>query len=238
MKNASWVEIIFLFFVSNVFSQNQKIKISDDLEIQKISDHVYIYISYHDLETIKHFPANGMIYVHNGKSLLIDTPWEIDGTRKLIDWIPQHLKVSIEGVIVTHWHEDCMGGLQVFHDAGIKSYANTMTSEFAKQQGLPVPQNLFNESCVLNLGGEDVFCFFPGGGHTKDNIVVWIPNEKILFAGCIAKAMNWSSLGFIGDADIQSWPKSLNKLLLRFPECQGVIPGHGDEDPKKKTLQQ
>jgi glyoxylase-like metal-dependent hydrolase (beta-lactamase superfamily II) len=58
--------------------------------------------------------------------------------------------------------------------------------------------------------------------------VVWIPQEKILFGGCMLKALAWNGLGFTGDADVEEWPNTLNRLLEDFSGAEIVIPGHGD----------
>ena len=210
-----------------LIAQDKKIKISDDLEILEISENAYIYISYYDLESTPHYPTNGMIYINGGSCFLIDTPWTIRETEALINWINSELQVRVEGVIITHWHSDSMGGLEFIKKNGIKSYANNVTLETAKAKDLPEPETGFNASLILNLGNKELHCWFLGGGHTIDNIVVWMPGEKILFAGCFAKAMNWQGLGYLGDADLKAWPIALNRALKEFPDSKIVIPGHG-----------
>ncbi|HOZ15061.1 MAG TPA: hypothetical protein PK784_09755 [Tenuifilaceae bacterium] len=38
-----------------------------------------------------------------------------------------------------------------------------------------------------------------------DNIVVWIPLEKILFSGCMAKSTNSTNLGNTVDGDLKAY---------------------------------
>ena len=231
MKHSGFILKIFLFFVlvsNTAFCQVTTIKISDDLELLKISENSYIHISYHDLENAPHFPANGLIYINNGKAIIIDTPWTDELTKTLTKWLKDSLEVIVEGVIVTHWHVDCMGGLNEIHAAGIKSFSHKLTREIAILKKLPVPKLEFQDSLVLRLDEKKIICKYLGAGHTIDNIVVWIPAEKILFGGCMLKALGWKGLGFTGDADLDEWPKTLNKLLIEFPESRIVIPGHGE----------
>ncbi|MGA2822284.1 MAG: hypothetical protein ABSE72_02040, partial [Bacteroidales bacterium] len=47
-----------------------KIKVSDDIELIKISDNVYVHISYAELPGFGRFPSNGMIYINKGKAFL------------------------------------------------------------------------------------------------------------------------------------------------------------------------
>ena len=203
------------------------IKISGDLELKKISDHCYIHISYHDLENAPHFPANGLVYINQGKAYIVDTPWTNELTDLLIQYLQDTMKVSVECVIPAHWHEDCMGGLETVHKMGIQSYAYQLTAEICKEKKLPVPQITFNDSLLIGPENELLLKYL-GPGHTEDNMIVYIPSEKILFAGCMAKALGWNSLGFTGDANIPKWPETLKNVLHRFPDAKIVIPGHGN----------
>jgi metallo-beta-lactamase class B len=229
-KSLFILSIMLSLLLATDFSiaRDKIIKITENLESIKISENSYIHISYHDLTNSKHFPANGLIYVIDGKAIIIDTPWTDEETKALIDWLNDSLKVSIEGVVVTHWHIDCMGGLNAIHKAGIKSYASSITCEIARSKDLPVPEFGFSESLALKLGDNDILCRYLGAAHTRDNIVVWIPEEKILFGGCMLKALEWTGLGFTGDADVDEWPHTLNRVLEYFPDADIVIPGHGN----------
>ena len=69
--------------------------------------------------------------------------------------------------------------------------------------------------------------YYPGGGHTVDNTVVWIPNEKILYAGCLVKEISSKTLGNTSEADLNAYPKTLQNLLDKYPDAETVVPGHG-----------
>ena len=102
-----------------------------------------------------------------------------------------------------------------------------MTVDLAKEHGKPVPQNGFTDSLYLSFHGEDVCCYYLGCGHSTDNIVVWIPSEKILFGGCMVKEIHSKGLGSISDSNVEEWPETIQKVMEKFPEAQIVIPGHG-----------
>lgn len=225
-----WKKVFLVVSIIMIFIQIIKavpvIKISDDLELNKISDHCYIHISYTLFESGYRMPANGLIYINQGKAFIIDTPWTNNLTQLLISYLQDSLKVSIEGVIPTHFHVDCMGGLEYVHKAGITTYACQLTSEICKEKNLPVPQITFKDSLALGMYGNLILKYL-GPGHTEDNMVVYIPKEKILFAGCMAKALDWKSLGFTGDANVPEWPNTLRKVITAFPDAEVVIPGHG-----------
>lgn len=219
--------IIFIFVVINYsIAEEQRIKISADLELQKISDHCYIHISYTLFESGHRMPANGLVYINDRNAFIVDTPWTNELTELLIQYLQDSMLVTIEGVIPTHWHVDCMGGLESVHQLGIKSYAYQLTAEICKEKKLPIPQVTFQDSLILGANS-DLLLKYLGPGHTEDNMVVYIPKEKILFAGCMAKALAWKGLGFTGDANIPKWPETLKRVKASFPDAKIVIPGHG-----------
>ncbi len=217
-----------IIFAKVTFAQDEMIKISDDLELRKISTNAYIHISYQDLQNYRHVPANGLIYFEKSKAFIIDTPWTNEQSRILVNWLRENLVLEIEGVIATHWHDDCMGGLNEIKKMGIKTYSHKLTREITQSNNLPVPQFDFQDSLTLKVNENKIICYYFGAGHTVDNIVVWIPEEKILFGGCMVKTLRQRNLGFTGDADVKEWPNTLKKLLKKFPESKIVIPGHGD----------
>ncbi|UCH14786.1 MAG: subclass B1 metallo-beta-lactamase [Bacteroidales bacterium] len=203
------------------------IKISDDLELSKISDNSYIHISY--LVTLRgqRVACNGLIYINGNEAFIIDTPVNDEVTLELINWLKSNLNVGIAGLIATHWHVDCMGGLGQVHKCGIKSYAHELTCEIAESKNLPVPEVSFKDSLVINSGEKEIICKYFGAGHTIDNIVVWIPEEKILFGGCMIKSLSATRPGNIRNADLDSWPGTMEKAITRFKNARIVVPGHG-----------
>lgn len=217
----------FILIIQSVYGQENTIKIEQDLELIPIVDHGYIHISYHDLGNSRNVPANGFVITHQGKGLIIDTPWTNEQTIILIQWLKDSLQIHVQGVVVTHYHRDCMGGLEAVHEANIPSYSHNLTQEIAQEKKLVVPKIGFQDSLIIQLDDMDVICYYVGPGHTVDNIVVWIEKEKLLFGGCMVKALSWGGLGYTGDAVLDRWPGTLKKILAKFPETIIVIPGHG-----------
>lgn len=221
--------LISLSFILDVSAQGEpeKILVSDNIEIHKLSDNAYRHISYFQTESWGKVGANGLIMVKDGKALMIDTPWDNSQTKELTEWVKDSLHATVTTVIPTHWHGDCMGGLAYLQSQNVSSYANQMTIDIAEKENLPLPQHGFKESLTVDFQGLPIECYYPGGGHTVDNIVVWIPSENILFGGCLIKDMKTTNLGNLSDADVEAWPASVQKVIDKFPEAKTVIPGHG-----------
>jgi metallo-beta-lactamase class B len=167
-----------------------------------------------------------MIFINGNDAFLFDTPVTDSLTMDLVSWLRDSMKLKIVGFIPNHWHVDCMGGLKYLQSQKIESYANQMTIDIAKTKDLPVPTHGFKDSLKLHLGDKLIECYYFGAAHTLDNIVVWIPSEQILFAGCMVKSLN-SDLGNTVDGDLIAYPKTIDKLIERFSKAKIVIPGHG-----------
>lgn len=166
-----------------------------------------------------------MVFINNGEALVFDTPANEVASKVLIHLLQDSLKVKIVGIVVNHFHEDCLGGLKAFHSLSVPSYANQRTIVIAKSNDFVVPQNGFNKRLILKVGEEKVKNFYFGAAHTKDNIVSYIPSEKVLFGGCMVKALR-ASKGNLFDADTSKWSKTIVDVMKLKPAI--VIPGHGE----------
>jgi metallo-beta-lactamase class B len=222
------VTFLFSFIQLSGLSQYQKIKISGDIELIKISDIAYVHVSYTSSPKFGRFPSNGFLLVNNGNAFLFDTPMTDSLTLALLLYLQDSLKLKIKGFVTNDWHEDSMGGLKLIDSLGIPSYSNELTRQIAQSKKLPIPKYGFNDSLSLVLGDKTIKCAFYGAAHTLDNIVVWIPSEKILFADCMVKELKAKNLGFTGDGDLELYPKTLEMVKAKYPDAAIVIPGHGN----------
>lgn len=228
MKQLTFVLLLLtLHFFSTAQTSRKTINVSDDLQLFRITDHTWVHVSVSEIAGFGSVSSNGVIFINKGKAFLFDTPVTDSLTEALVRIISDSLQSKLVGFVPNHWHEDCMGGLKYLQRIGIESYANQMTIEEAKKRNLPVPANGFADSLHLELAGKPIKCWYPGGGHTKDNIVVWLPDEKVLFAGCMLKEMKSKTLGNLADADIKSWPGTIEKVIRKYKNVEIVIPGHG-----------
>jgi metallo-beta-lactamase class B len=222
--------LIFLVVIQfEGFSQFDftKVHISKDIELIKLSENAYVHVSYSSLPNFGRFPSNGLVFINGGEAFLFDTPVTDSLTKDLVSWITDSMNVKIVGFVPNHWHEDCMGGLSYLQDQNIVSYANQMTKEIATAKNLPVPTVGFTDSLQLQLGNKLVACHYFGAAHSIDNIVVWIPSEQVLFAGCMIKSAHSKDLGNTVDGDLTAYPKTIDKLIERLTNAKFVIPGHG-----------
>lgn len=225
----SKLSILIILMINSLYpiAAQQRTSISDELQVSKLSNNVYLYTSYLETQEFGKVGANGLIIVKNDKALLIDTPWNNSQTEILDQWVQDSLHATVNTLVATHWHDDCMGGLEYLQSKGVNSYANAMTIEISEEKGLPIPQHGFVDSLEIDFEQIPVECYFMGAGHSSDNIVVWLPTQDILFGGCCIKDLSSVNLGNLADADTQAWPSTITRISHKFSNVKIIVPGHG-----------
>jgi len=201
--------------------------LSDDVTIQQIAPSVWLYTASFNLPEYGRVPANGLMLVDKNEALLVNTPWTDSQTALLFDWAREKRQASIRKMILTHSHQDCAGGLAEVHRRGAESWALDKTADLLKAAGKPSPTHTFPEKTTVSCGNKAVELFYPGPGHALDNIVAWLPESRILFAGCLAKSLDAKNLGNTKDGDLQRYPDSLKTVKRTCPDAVLVVPGHG-----------
>jgi len=199
---------------------------SETLTIEKLTEHTLLHISYLNTNDFGKVACNGMIVIDKGEALIFDTPADDPTSKELIDWVENNLKYKVKGIIVTHFHTDCLGGLAEFHDRQIPSYASNKTIELAKSHNYTLPQHGFDNQLEIPVGKKKVFNKYVGEGHTRDNIVSYFAPDKVLFGGCLIKAVDAGN-GNLEDANVNDWSSTVEKIKAAFPKAELIIPGHG-----------
>ncbi len=210
---------------ANTF-QPKEVYNSERLIITQIAANSFVHVSYLQTNDFGNVPCNGLVIRNGSETIVFDTPTNDTSAAELINWIGDSLQCKINAIVPTHFHDDCLGGLNAFHTKAIPSYANAKTIELATAKNFTVPQNGFTDSVVLNIGNEKAIVQFFGEGHTKDNVVGYFPSDHILFGGCLIKEVD-ASKGFLGDATIAAWSGTVEKIKAAYPGLKLIVPGHG-----------
>lgn len=200
---------------------------SDSLKINQIDENSYQHISYLKTESFGLVSCNGLVVVDGDEAIIFDTPTSNFVSKELLKWLETSLDKSLKAVVVTHFHNDCLGGLETFHAAKVPSYASFKTIALAKKENLELPKNGFEREKKLKIGKNFVDLSYFGEGHTKDNTVGYFPKDKILFGGCLIKEVG-ASKGYLGDSNEKDWAKTVKNVKLRYPNLKTVVPGHGE----------
>lgn len=126
-------------------------------------------------------------------------------------------------LVLTHYHAVRTLGAAAFDVRRIIAHANTKAlidergeQDWASEQGrmprlftgaetipgLTHPTDTFDDALTLEVGDRTVELRYLGRGHTSGDIVIWLPDERILFAGDLVEAQ---AAPYMGDAHIADW---------------------------------
>jgi glyoxylase-like metal-dependent hydrolase (beta-lactamase superfamily II) len=230
--------ILCLFVSAVAFGQKPVQKIS----ITHLTKNFYVCTSYgYPDDKSPAYPANSLFAVTDKGIILVNTPWGDEQTQQLIDSVKQRFNKKIIFCVATHFHDDCLGGLDVLKKQGAKTYSSKQTYTLAKKENNELPQYTFARDTTFNIAGITLQTYYPGAGHTQDNIVVWLPQQQVLFGGCLVKSLEATTKGFTGDADLTQWPLTIKNVAIRYKAARYLIPGHlgwqGDRKQLSHTLQ-
>ena len=232
MINMSYIFLAFTFVsgISHVQAQSnlrEWIQIGDRQRMKELSKDVWLHEWKMEVEGFGTVSSNGLLIVNGKEALLVDTPKDDAMTAVVLAWAKGILGVEVKKAIITHFHNDRMGGIAALHDADVQTIAHTQTARLGSEKGYPKPSVTFQQEKKIILNGRSVMAFYPGAGHSRDNIVVWLEDEGLLYGGCFIKSGESKNLGNLEDAFVNDWPASLLKTVGEFPETKIVIPGHG-----------
>ncbi len=201
---------------------------TEKLCISFLRPQVYLHTSYLKTESFGLVPCNGMLLVNEGEAVVFDSPTDDAAAGELIRFVKENLNASIKAVVATHFHADCIGGLDEFHDHDIPSFAHQKTLDILTEKGgsATMPKQGFEDEFVFKIGGKEVLTSFFGEGHTLDNIVGYFPHAQTIFGGCLIKEPG-AGKGNLEDANTAAWSATVRKLKARYPDAELVIPGHG-----------
>jgi len=210
---------LIISFTSYAQSDSAKITFT------RLTNNVYVFTSNIMLSSGP-FPCNGLYIPTKEGIVLIDMPSYNWLTKQLIDSLTKKYHQKIILSISTHFHSDRTGGITALKQAGVKTYSSLQTLQACIKSGDQQARYYFTKDTVFTLGGVTLQTYYPGPGHTSDNIVVWLPQQKILFGGCFVKSTDTDDIGNVADANVAAWPASIKKVMAAYKDARFVIPGH------------
>ena len=227
------------------------VALSSDLRIVNLQEGVFQII--HAFP----WAANSLLVrVSDDSVVWVDTPYEDGATEQVLGWVREALGDVEILEINTGYHWDNAGGNGALLRNGIPVWGADLSAALLRDRGewirsetlrslgaaeharyravhadqiFHAPDHRFpiEEGFQFEIGDEVIEAFYPGPSHAPDNLVVYFRNRRILFGGCMIRALESRSTGYTGDADLENWPPAVEAVIERYPEAELVIPGHG-----------
>ncbi|WXK59076.1 subclass B1 metallo-beta-lactamase [Parerythrobacter aurantius] len=210
-----------------------------EVSFTELAPGVWQHTTYLDLMGFGPVPSNGLLVVDGDATLLVDTAWTDAQTAQILRWAAEVLGKPVRAAVVTHAHQDKMGGIGALDAAGIQSWANPLSNRLAPEEGLlPTSDTLaFDAQGWATGAGAAVLAplkvYFPGGAHTRDNIVVGLPERGLAFGGCMIKGSDSSTLGNLGDADTAAYAQSVRNFGTAFPDAGLIVMSHSPAEGRR-----
>ena len=241
-----------LVFSSVAYAQAANPVDAIQLKPVQVAPHTYFVQGFAEMGSSanQNFISNAGFVVTPGGVVVMDALGSPILAQKLIAEIKKVTKQKVVAVIVSHYHADHIYGLQEFKKIGAKIYAqgegrNYLSSETAKQRLIAsridfapwVNTNTqlisadvwIDKQSKLNIGGVEFLISRVGPAHAPEDLMVYVPSEKVLFTGDLVFR---GRIPFVGNADSKGWLIALDEIAKLNPNV--VIPGHGGFSVKPK----
>ncbi len=192
--------------------------------------------------------SNSGLIVGADGAVAVDALMVPSMTRRLLAAIRKTTRKPIGQLINTHHHLDHTGGNRFFRDATIIATAKCRDAlapgfpplpllqrfipRFAREFPLlrvMLPTVTFEDRMVIHDGAHEIHLWHPGTpAHTVGDATVFLPKERVLFAGDIAFHYV-TPLAFQGH--VGNWIKAADRLMTY--EADVIVPGHGPVGTKQ-----
>jgi glyoxylase-like metal-dependent hydrolase (beta-lactamase superfamily II) len=217
--------------------------------LTKIAENVYAYAGTKDASPGHSYAANAGIVVGTDGVIVIDTLTSAKEGRRLLKDIRAVTKKPIKYVVTTHGHFDHSFGACVFTDLGATLVGHELDRDYLAKHGeallkkpqavgltpqdlagtrITLPSLTFTERLTIRLGGETVELIHLTPSHSAGSTLVYLPRQKVLFAGDI---LFTDFHPFLGEGDIPGWVKTLD--FIQGMDVGAIVPGHGPLSTKK-----
>ncbi len=166
--------------------------------------------------------------------------------RRWLSKLREHTDKPVRYLVLSHYHAVRVLGASAFDAETIVSSEQTRQlvaergqqdwdSEYGRMQrlfeepasipGLTWPTLTFRDKLTIELGGDrgELVLEFLGRGHTEGDIVAWLPQQKILFAGDLVES---EAALYTGDAFHFDWPAATLDRIKSFGAEQ-LVGGRG-----------
>jgi glyoxylase-like metal-dependent hydrolase (beta-lactamase superfamily II) len=188
-------------------------------------------------------PNAGFVVTSEGV-VVIDALASPKQGRELLQAIRSITRQPVKWLVLTHHHPDHHFGAVVFQREGARIIAHPDRATLASEGGedalmadwvrvvgldamrgfefADTPDRPVTGTDTLSLGGRTLVIAHPGAAHSPGDLVVWLPKERILFAGDLLVE---DGVTMVVDGNSGVLLQALERIDSLRP--RSVVPGHG-----------
>ncbi|MCK5918929.1 MAG: MBL fold metallo-hydrolase [Cocleimonas sp.] len=247
---------IIIFSILSLFSST--VLADALLKVHKVDDNIYALVGELSQRSKDNFGNNsthGVIVTDEGV-ILIDSGGSYLGAQQIHKTIKTITDKPIKIVINTGGQDHRWFGNEYFQKLGAKIIASSKTQadqkdradaqmsrlemligDSLKKTNPVAATEVFETTKQVQLGKVKLELHHFGAAHTVGDLVVWMPDKKIMFTGDIV--FNNRMLGIGPAKNFQSWINVFEKMAAFKPSH--IVPGHGNpsnlDEASKNTYQ-
>lgn len=185
-----------------------------------------------EFEQISNMPIVAVIYTHGH-------PDHILGTSVFLEKAAEEVEILSHAGTIDFLIEQFGLLQQILNARGMRQFGTYLPEEYASVLGLgPLlrfdheklptfifPTKVFDRELTLEIGGEKLVLLY-APGETEDQIVIWMPEKKVLFAGdnYYPAFPNLYTIRGSSPRPINQWINSLD--LMKDLEAEYMVPSH------------
>ena len=159
------------------------------------------------------FPGAEIIATQKTKELIEETePEELEYEKKVVDDRIKSTQREIEGETDHRKLEE--------HKMWL-GYYKAIKESFSEYKTI-LPDKIVKDTLVIQGKDRRVILFCRGKGHTESDMVLLLPEDKILFTGDLLFIKNHP---WLGDGFVEEWIEYLEEL--KKLNVEQIVPGHG-----------
>ena len=202
----------------------------------EIASNVYAYTTQGD--------PNSAVIIGEDSVLVMEAQATPVMAKALIEKIRTVTDKPIKYLVLSHYHAVRVLGASAFEGAEIlcssktlemiiergaqdfKSETDRFPRLFRSVESIPhltFPTITFETAMTIDLGNRIVELKHLGAGHTRGDIVAWVPDCKVL---CSGDLLEYGATPYCGDAQLEEWPQTLEHI--KALGAVAAVPGRGN----------
>jgi metallo-beta-lactamase class B len=182
--------------------------------------------------------TNYAVYIGATSVTVVGAGWSPNTAELLAQEIKKVTDKPIRDVILPDHDPEYAGGNSYWKSIGAEIISTELTEQMLKSEwdkigeftrkhfptypNVPLVLPTMTYKTDFKLENGDIHGFYLGPSHNADDIFVYFPKEKVLYAGSILK----ERLGNLAFSNLEEYPKTLRKLQRLDLRIDKIISGH------------